>query len=264
MSDPFNTALGGMTQQGDPAAVSSTSTPDSQATQTDQAPAWMAQLSKDLQADEGLRGFKKIDELAQSYKKASGEKAELEKKLAEVTPVPSKDAPKEVWDKFFSTLGKPETPDKYEFKREGDLASVKDNPDFDKSFKQLSHELNLTTDQANALYNRLGNQGLAMQKALAERTKQEAESCKQELQKQWGRDYDTKIAETLKTAKTFFGESDWAKVEASGLGNSPTFMARLAGISKVISEDKFVTGANAVAKEEMSAGDLIFTKSAKR
>lgn len=62
--------------------------------------------------------------------------------------VPAADAPPEEWDKFFNSVGRPETPDKYEFER---AAGVEVNPETDKAVKALLHKTGLSANQAKSL-----------------------------------------------------------------------------------------------------------------
>ena len=263
MSDPFNAALGGMTQQGTPSPAQSSQTSSTEPSSTQstqaQAPAWMAQLSKDLQGAEDLRSFSKIDELAVAFRKTSGEKEELAKKLEQASAIPSKDAPKEAWDKFYSNLGRPEAPDKYQITREGDLAKIPPNEGWDQSFKALAHGLNLTASQANTLYNKLGSLGLEAQKQAVAAADSASAQAKAELQKLWGREYDTKLEATRKAYTAFFGEKEAKMIDASGLGNSPAFMDKLAGLTKYMTNDRILVGSNS-GSDPASVARLIFTK----
>lgn len=62
--------------------------------------------------------------------------------------VPADDAPIEEWNKFFNEAGRPETADKYEFKR---ADGVQVDPEVEKAVKGIFHEAGLSAKQAQAI-----------------------------------------------------------------------------------------------------------------
>lgn len=67
--------------------------------------------------------------------------------------IPVKDAPQEEWDKFYASLGRPETPDKYELSDK--FEGLPDGTDLTESRKmaaELAHKIGLSPQQANALW----------------------------------------------------------------------------------------------------------------
>lgn len=62
--------------------------------------------------------------------------------------IPAADAPKEAWDSFFKELGRPDSPDKYEFERAEGTAA---DPEADKAIKAMMHAVGLTGKQAKEL-----------------------------------------------------------------------------------------------------------------
>jgi hypothetical protein len=87
----------------------------------------------------------------------------LQTKLVQrVDGAPKPDAPKEEWDKFYNALGRPETPDGYEFKDLelpeedkpiGEFIKAGQSDEFIKDVKSLLHSKGLTAKQAQELVN---------------------------------------------------------------------------------------------------------------
>src|SRR6185437_3686507 len=88
-----------------------------------------------------LTKFKDLPSLAKSY-------AELEKSYGSSLRMPAPDAPQEERDAFYSKLGRPESPDKYEIKF-GEGVAVDDK--LLGSFREAAHKLGLSQQQAQAL-----------------------------------------------------------------------------------------------------------------
>lgn len=163
-------------------------------------PAWMAQLGN-VEADkaEKLSKFEKIGDLANNY-------LELEKKLGSSLVKPGDDASDEEKEAFYRALGKPESADKYSI--EGEDAEM---------FRKMAYENNLTDEQAKAFYKTLkevGNNAIAAQK---EAFALQAKDTQAALQKEYGKDYNTKIEMLRRGVATYGGEKMGAKLQAAGL-----------------------------------------------
>lgn len=67
--------------------------------------------------------------------------------------IPSKDASDEEWNKFYKALGVPEAPDAYELKTEFEgLPEDLDLAPYQQKAKELAHNIGLTPEQANKLW----------------------------------------------------------------------------------------------------------------
>lgn len=78
---------------------------------------------------------------------------------------PADDAPKEEWDKYYSNLGRPESPDKYVIKQE---EGSKPFPEAEKAVRQAFYDAGLTPKQAEVIqdkYAEAGKQVLALEQA---------------------------------------------------------------------------------------------------
>lgn len=192
------------------------------------SPNWYENLSEDIKDAPALQNFKDINGLAKSLVNAQ--------KLigADKIQLPSDKSTEEEWDEFYNKIGRPESPDKYQFNLpEG----VEVNEGMLKGFGETAHKLGLNNKQAAELltwYNSsVGdiNQQQAMQEA---KTYEEAEKA---LKTEWGHKYDENISFAQRTAKTFaLGEM----LAERNLDNDPAMIKALADIGKSLSEDTIV------------------------
>jgi hypothetical protein len=163
-------------------------------------PAWMAQLGNvEAEKAEKLSKFEKIGDLANNY-------LELEKKLGSSIVKPGDDASDEEREAFYRALGKPESADKYSI--EGEQAEM---------FRKMAYENNLTDAQAKAFFKSLqevGNNAIAQQKAAFDAQAKDTQAA---LQKEYGKDYPTKIEMLKRGVAAYGGEKMGAKLQQAGL-----------------------------------------------
>ena len=168
-----------------------------------QHPAWMNQINSELIKDAEKAGklskFEKLSDLASAYLEAEG-------KLGSSIVKPGENASEEERRAFYKALGVPDAADKYSI--EGDDA---------KMFREMAFNNNLTDEQAKALYKSLqevGNNAIAAQKAAFA---QQAQDTQAALQKEYGKDYQTKIEMLKRGVATYGGEKMGAKLQQAGL-----------------------------------------------
>ena len=168
-----------------------------------QHPAWMNQINSELMGDAEKAGklskFEKLSDLASAYLEAEG-------KLGNSIVKPGENASDEERRAFYTALGVPDAADKYSI--EGDDA---------KMFREMAYKNNLTDEQAKAVYASLkdaGNNFIAAQKAAFD---QQAKDTQAALQKEYGKDYPTKIEMLKRGVATYGGEKMGAKLQQAGL-----------------------------------------------
>ena len=108
---------------------------------------WRKQLAEDLQSEERLGKFdgeKAFDKLARSY-------LDAETRLNEPLKRPADDAPEEEKSRYFAQIGRPESPDNYDFGQVQLPEGVKIGEDTDKFARDVAFKLGLSSDQANEL-----------------------------------------------------------------------------------------------------------------
>ena len=172
-----------------------------------QHPAWMNQINSELIKDAEKAGklskFEKLSDLASAYLEAEG-------KLGSSIVKPGENASDEERKAFYKALGVPDAADKYSI--EGDDA---------KMFRELAYKNNLTDEQAKAFYKSLQEVGNNALNAAAEQQKaafaQQAHDTQAALQKEYGKDYPTKIEMLKRGVAAYGGEKMGAKLQQAGL-----------------------------------------------
>jgi hypothetical protein len=96
-------------------------------------------LSEDLRTDSSLKDFRDVNGLAKSY-------AELNKMLGSRVALPGENATEEELNRFYSKLGRPESPDKYDINRENETELFK-------SFRETAFKSGMTDKQVKEVYN---------------------------------------------------------------------------------------------------------------
>jgi len=179
---------------------------------------WLATLPEDLQGNDTLKQYKSVEEAARglietksmvgrSLGRIPGEDASPEQRADWAKTVVEK-APElmlrpdfadtEQADEFYTILGRPDAPDKYE--NPEDFAGLPEA--VEKDLRETAHKLNLTKKQYQDLAVYLATQAEEMQstQAAARETGEGA------LKAEWGLAYDQRIGIIGKVIEQFFGE----------------------------------------------------------
>ena len=186
-------------------------------------------LPESLRNEPSLPTVTSVDNLAKSYvnavKKIGGNPDHL-------VQLPQEG---ESRDNFYNQIGRPETPDGYNFGTEpGD-----NRLDF---FKDAVHKIGLTQDQATnmlQLYAAVENeQSKASDKANADF----AVESQIELKREWGVDYDSKI-DMAQRAFAQFATPEFSKImDETGIGNHPELLKAFSKVGEAMGDDKLVVG----------------------
>ena len=186
-------------------------------------------LPENLRNEPSLQTFTSVDNLAKSYvnavKKIGGNPDHL-------VQLPQEG---ESRDNFYNQIGRPETPDGYNFGTEpGD-----NRLDF---FKDAVHKIGLTQDQATnmlQLYAAVENeQSKASDRANADF----AVESQIELKREWGVDYDSKI-DMAQRAFAQFATPEFSKImDETGIGNHPELLKAFSKVGEAMGDDKLVVG----------------------
>lgn len=89
------------------------------------------------------QSIKSVDDL---WKKHANAQSLIGKKAI---GTPGEDASQEDWDKFYSSLNRPEKAEDYEFQRDYVPDDIEVDEEMDNAFKQIAHKAGLTSKQAN-------------------------------------------------------------------------------------------------------------------
>jgi len=195
-----------------------------------------------------------VEQLAKGY-------SELEKLVGtgDYVVLPKDDNP-EAWDKVYNTLGRPEEPDAYEIKYEGDLEI---DPELSSRFKQYAHKLGLTQKQFNDIVSFQLDTVKLQAEAVQQRRQAEIEENINVLKREFGLNYESKIRDARAIADKL---GIYNVIEQKGLASDPDIIKMLDVIASRSAEDSIApTGETAVGKtpeqelEDIKAGDA-FTK----
>lgn len=201
---------------------------------TDDAPEWMGSLGDDMKGDSSLAKFKDVSGLAKSYR-------ELETKMSTSVNIPGDGATDEEFGEFYGKMGRPESPNNYQFELPEGLERDTAREEI---FKPIFHSIGLNQKQVSALV------GAENQRILKEnenfRTTRELNEL--ELKKEWGDDFENNMALIDKTINAL-GDDEVKKVygDKNVLYNK-SITKMLFEVSKNMGEDSFVKG-------EASAGE---------
>ena len=157
----------------------------------------------------------KIEELGRSYKN-------LEKLLGtEKAPIPTDwDDPEQV-ERWYKAGGRPEAPDKYEFKRPELPNDLSYDEDTEKAFRTWAHANGLNKKQATNLYDAYVKTQVERHAAWHTGQKQGKEKIVSDLMREHGNQYEGKV-NLARTAIREFADPDYLKwLDESGMGNDP-------------------------------------------
>lgn len=203
-----------------------------------------------------LESVKDISSLIKGYVHA-------QKQIGKAITVPSAEAKPEDWDSFYTKIGRPESPDKYEVKRPSDSKLPYDEG-MEKKFLATAHKAGLNKRQAQGVLD-WWNQEQESQYQQRQQTQENAEA---ELKKEWGQNYDSKVALAQRGLKRYGDENFVKFLEETGFGNHPLVIKVFAKIGENGRETPAPGGdaAGAMSKQEAQAeinklmGDKEFSK----
>ncbi len=187
-----------------------------------------SRLPEGLRAEPSLQTFDSVDKLAKSYvnavKKIGGDPANL-------VSIPQEG---ESWDNFYNQLGRPETPEGYDFG---------DDPDNDIEFyRNATHQLGLTQQQAQNMLDLYASVQEDQEKAQQQASADFQVNSEIELKREWQGSYDAKIDQAQRAFAQFSTPEFNALMDETGLGNHPEVIKAFAKIGSMIGEDRLVVG----------------------
>jgi len=187
-----------------------------------------ADLPEGLRAEPSLQTFDSVDKLAKSYvnavKKIGGDPANL-------VSVPQGN---ESWDNFYNQMGRPDTPEGYEFG---------EDPDNELEFyRNATHQLGLTQDQAQNMLELYASVQEEQNEANEKSTADFAVNSQIELKREWGVDYDGNLDQAQRAFGQFSTPEFNAFMDETGLGNHPELVKAFAKIGAMLGEDRLIVG----------------------
>jgi hypothetical protein len=205
---------------------------------------WFESLPEGLRGDPSLQAFKgkDVSAVVESYINA-------QKLVGGSLRVPGKDAkPEDVQrfkDEAYTKLGRPETPDKYSYKRPApEELGIQWSEAEEKQFLQAAHKLGLNSEQVEGL--------MRYQAELTKRSgpdyAADYENCMKTLtdgeegQPGWGSMTPRFLGVAKRAVDSMFPAGTMAKLDASGLSNDPAFIRGLYRVGKELIEDGVISG----------------------
>jgi len=156
----------------------------------------------------------------------------LEKLLGrDKVPGPLNDEDQEGWDRWYSATGRPEAPDKYEFKRPDKLPDgMSYDEEMEKSFREFVHKNGLNKRQAANIYDGYVKQHIERHTAWQTAQVQAKQKVEQDLRREHGAKYDAFLTSAKTAVQTYADPEFNAFLSETGLGNDPRmirFMGRV-------------------------------------
>ncbi len=198
---------------------------------------WRDGLPEELREEPSLSLFKDVGSLAKSYVHA--QKLRNEKGLIR----PADDAPEEEWNVFYAAIGRPETPDKYEFSEASLPEGHEIDPEMEKSFREQAHKVGLTKSQAATLrdwYLKHSTDTISGFEALLKERRDQAETT---LRKEWGAKFEENLDRARAALHQFVPPENMQETLTaldSGPGNDPALIKLFYNIAEAMTEDPLV------------------------
>jgi len=200
-------------------------------TEEQQEETWRDGLPDDLQGVKTLEKFKDVDALAKGY-------VHLEKYFDGTIKIPGENATAEEVERYHAKLGRPDTPDDYDFEKQ----EVPDGMNYDEhmegEFLKKAHGMGLNSKQVGELYGWYNSQTKDMfvqHQVAQENSIQKAEI---ELRADWGRQYEEKISSIQRLVDQYATNDEKQYLETSGFGNDPNVARMMDRIAKDHGEAK--------------------------
>lgn len=191
------------------------------------ATSWLDSLSPEYREDPSLKGYKTADELAKAHIHA-------QKMIgADKIVVPGKHSTDQDWEQVYAKLGRPESPDKYEFQLD-----AAHKPEDVKAFKEFAHKSGLLPKQVEALYKfdlQRQQQAKQMQESrYAEIVNRNLDT----LKKEWPDNlYQQNLTKADQGMRQFFGDEFVEWTQKCGVNNDPMFIKGMLKIAEAMGED---------------------------
>lgn len=198
-----------------------------------QIESWKDSLPEDLRAEKALESIHDVQGLAKSYVHA-------QKMIGtDKIPVPNKYATEEDWQAVYAKLGRPESPDAYEFNFD-DKSPIDENAL--KGFKEAAHKHGLLPKQAEGIMNFYNEMTQNYIQDINSKSEQGRTNAEQFLKKEWGAAYDNKLQQAGTVANKYLDKDfmDLTLSDGTRVGDHPGFVKAFANIASELGEDKLV------------------------
>ena len=205
-----------------------------QAANGQQSGQWFDAFPEDVRGLVQTKGWQSPVDAIQSY--TNLEKFLGADKAGRGLVLPKDDASPDEWGQVYDRLGRPKDPSEYKL-------PIPDgsDPAFAQDAAKTFHELGLTAKQAQQLTEWFNGKSAEAMNGMQNEVAQSAEQQMQELQQEWGKEFDANIEAGRRAARQFgVGEEMLTKME-NALGTKD-MLKFFANVGKGMGEDAFVDG----------------------
>lgn len=197
------------------------------AQQAPEPPKYVHQLNGDLKSNEHVLKHQNINDLVSDY-------VSYAQRADRLVELPGDDADEQTRNQFFEKI-RPQSPDEYELPVPD---GVEPNKEQEAEFRKLAHEAGLTKQQAAKINEWAATQATQQM----QQSQQQRQQAIQALQKEWGDEYQGRIAE-VKRAFQEVGGDEFAKyMEQSGESTNPLMVKFFHNVWQKIKPDELVEG----------------------
>ena len=195
---------------------------------------WKSSISEEFRNDPNIEKFTEIDALAKSYINATRMIGQ------DKVVVPNKNSTDDQWNEVYSKLGRPESADKYKLEMKSESVAMDESAM--KNFAEQSHKLGLNNKQAQGILEFYKNNMEGSQQQARIDTETAQAQSEQELRKEWGRDFDSKVGKAGALAKANMNPEvlDLQLQDGTRVGDHPEIIKGFAKIAAMLSEDKIL------------------------
>jgi uncharacterized protein GlcG (DUF336 family) len=193
---------------------------------------FMEMIPEELREHPSLSSIKDVENLARSYVNAQ--------RLigSDKVPLPVNPTDEDL-DNIYSRLGRPENASGYDISVDGNLITE----EIATEYADMAHKLRLTPEQANGVLEYYRNSINQSDEQMQQVVQEQAEQTTAELQREWGRAFEQKVALAREVVDQFAGSEilQLRLDDGTLIGNHPAFIKAFAAIgdfkSTVTSED---------------------------
>lgn len=172
-------------------------------------------------------------------------------------PVPKSDDDEDGWNRWYAATGRPDAPDKYEFKRPELPPDLPYDEEEEKFFRNLAHQAGLSKKQTARIYDGVVARRLQGHGAYVTSEKQARAQTEADLRREHGQQYEGFVSQA-KTAIVEFTDPDFrAYLDQTGLGNDPRMIRVFGRVGKALTGDTKLRGSVAPAMTTADAKTAI-------
>lgn len=193
---------------------------------------WKSTIPEEIRGHASLEHINDIGALAKSYVHAQ------QMVGADKVALPGKSATEDEWGEVYKKLGRPESPDGYQF----ELNNVPEGAELDEGmvewFKETAHKAGMNPRQAQAMLDAYNEMTFSQYESTGVEAQARVEQVEAELRKEYGQAFDDKIA-LANGVLAEFGNPEITEVQlADGtmLGDHPDIIRMLSNMGTYLRE----------------------------